>query len=1558
MGCSMSDKQTRFSTGMGKIVLGLMALMAMYLMVHDEADCTTIGLCDYSQHCSDGMMCPEGSCAFVAADGYCEPWQNRYGEMIFIGYYRRYDCDDTSCDCQAVCGIDMCGAPSKGECLEIIGGHFEYPSLWAYCDVGGEGGFPPRPCDDGDVCCLPSAPPVPPTPPVPPSPPPSGGNDMGHPLYSENGPNPKPSSPTPKFNFHYDYKYKVDRGMGMGWSHTYTYSLEEDPQTGNVIAYKETGGFPWTYYANGDGTYEAAPYDRSVLEKTGDTFTSTLRDGTKYMYNPDGQLDSIEDSNFNGLTMKYDPNGQLEEVADDFGRSLQLTYYAHGHLESVTDPNGNRYTFIYQESGPGSYNLVTVQYPDGTQKRFEYNDSNDPHNLTRIIDNNNNIAARYKYDRQGRIISTSRISGANAVEIDYRPAIGIFSDDFQEGMGPDWSNITGTVEVVGDPDQELYGDKVAHIQSGSMTCEFTEAMEGLKVSFDLWISEENTEAFWLKILNNTEGEDFGPWIRFTPDDIVQAELIYEGSAHRIGFARELSKNQWHRVEIEADAREFYTYFKIWIDCEYMGGHPFKRDTDELDSIMLDARTSGNDLYIDNFQLEEITMDGSKQIKKDEKGGREVLTIMQNNEFGGQSWQIVTTGKLDEGCQSCSSSKLYEYDGKWNLRRIVDANEIAIEMTYDDRGNMLSRAEAVGTTLERTTTWSWHPDFNKVIIETVKSVDTPGQNKVTTYSYDSNGNVLSETITGYSNGIPFSHMTTYFYNTRGQVIEIDRPRNDIPDVTTFDYHPDKGYITSITYPNGTVTYSGYDANHNVGTMIDLNGITTSYTYDDADRIETITVGSAVTEYDYDPVGNIDYVRMPEGNIIDYEYDESNRLIKITDDLGNYIVYGYDSLGNKIREEYHDDSGMLKKFLDFDYDPFNRLKIIKNPDNSFTEFSYDSNGNLRKRIDPLGIETEYAYDALNRLIKVTQAKSATEEAVTEYGYDSQDNLIWVQDAEARVTTYRYDDRGRLIETISPNTGTTTRAFDESGNLISKTDANYVIINYEYDALNRLTKIDFPDDQDMVYTYDEMDVAYGRGKLTRMQDGSGTTRYAYDERGNIIEQRVTINGTTYVTRYTYNLNNQATQISYPSGRVVTYSINDVGNITDVFIDGLTIISGMTYEPFGGLKEMQFALSSLQTTVNRDSRYQIKSIQAGNIVNRTYTHDFNGNIKSIKQNDSLPYPIILTGTDTYAYEQGKDWINDINTPDNTYSYTYGANGHIISNGVFTCEYNQWDRLKRVVKDGILGEYTYNGKGQRVKKLAGGITTIYHYDLAGNLIAETEENGNLIADYIYAGSERVGKVEPDGNLYYYHNDHLGTPIGMTDDNGIVVWKAAYRPFGRAEVHESSTIENNFRFPGQYFDQETGLHYNWYRYYDPRIGRYLSADPIGIWGDIKINPNLLQKKHLHIESLKMHLIGNAKHNIKLLQNNLYIYGLNNPLLIFDFLGLNAITNPQSKDDLIFYWGNWKTHTKDCYDKDHCDLMFSGCNLNCQDLYQDNYIALGICVTYCLVDYSFCLRGAQ
>jgi RHS repeat-associated protein len=157
-------------------------------------------------------------------------------------------------------------------------------------------------------------------------------------------------------------------------------------------------------------------------------------------------------------------------------------------------------------------------------------------------------------------------------------------------------------------------------------------------------------------------------------------------------------------------------------------------------------------------------------------------------------------------------------------------------------------------------------------------------------------------------------------------------------------------------------------------------------------------------------------------------------------------------------------------------------------------------------------------------------------------------------------------------------------------------------------------------------------------------------------------------------------------------------------------------------------------------------------------------------------------------------------------------------------------------VQDGpgnIIANYYYDPFGRRLWKEVGNTKTYFLYADEG-LVGEFDVSGIAIKAYGYKpGSTWTTDqffMKEGGNYYFYHNDHLGTPQKMTNISGAIIWSATYDAFGRAAVDAASTITNNLRFPGQYFDQETGFHYNWNRYYDPNTGRYITEDPVGFEG--------------------------------------------------------------------------------------------------------------------------------
>jgi RHS repeat-associated protein len=210
----------------------------------------------------------------------------------------------------------------------------------------------------------------------------------------------------------------------------------------------------------------------------------------------------------------------------------------------------------------------------------------------------------------------------------------------------------------------------------------------------------------------------------------------------------------------------------------------------------------------------------------------------------------------------------------------------------------------------------------------------------------------------------------------------------------------------------------------------------------------------------------------------------------------------------------------------------------------------------------------------------------------------------------------------------------------------------------------------------------------------------------------------------------------------------------------------------------------------------------------------------------------------DNWSYNDN----NELQSYDNV-AFEYDANGNMTkktdAGQVTNYIYNVEDRLTRV-EDGtgsLISSYYYDPFGRRLWKEVDGIRTYFVYADEG-LIAEVDEAGNVTKSYGYRPGSTWSTdplfMKQGSEYYFYQNDHLGTPQKMTAVNGAVVWSAKYSSFGKADIDLSSTVTNNLRFAGQYYDAETGLHYNYHRYYDPKTGRYLTPDPIGLAGGINL----------------------------------------------------------------------------------------------------------------------------
>jgi RHS repeat-associated protein len=360
-----------------------------------------------------------------------------------------------------------------------------------------------------------------------------------------------------------------------------------------------------------------------------------------------------------------------------------------------------------------------------------------------------------------------------------------------------------------------------------------------------------------------------------------------------------------------------------------------------------------------------------------------------------------------------------------------------------------------------------------------------------------------------------------------------------------------------------------------------------------------------------------------------------------------------------------------------------------------------------------------------------------------------------------------------------------------------------------------------------------------------------------------------------YGYNSAAQLNTLTTPSGQQIGYSYTN-NRVSGITINGQTLLYGATTEPFGPVA-LWFWGNGLKMWRDYDTDGRLITWEFRNgtaVLRKDQSFDLASHIVGISdavnpsasqtyQYDALDRLIVaqtgnpVTHTQQFVYDEIGNRQNatiDGNAVDLFYGTT---NNHLqtISGAVsanylngataLTFTYNNANRLVMIQISGTtLATYGVNALGQRVSKTVSGITTRFVYDEQGHLLGEYDGNGNLIQETVWLENLPVATLRPTGApgnptpiaFYYVHADHLGSPRAVTrPGDNVLMWQwDNLDPFGANAANETPSGQGVFkyglRFPGQYYDGETGTNYNYHRDYDPSIGRYEQSDPIGLWG--------------------------------------------------------------------------------------------------------------------------------
>ncbi|WP_431875413.1 DUF6531 domain-containing protein [Amycolatopsis sacchari] len=810
---------------------------------------------------------------------------------------------------------------------------------------------------------------------------------------------------------------------------------------------------------------------------------------------------------------------------------------------------------------------------------------------------------------------------------------------------------------------------------------------------------------------------------------------------------------------------------------------------------------------------------------------------------------------------------FDYDDARRLVAVVNSSGLALRFGYDAEGRIVEWVDRNGRF------YRYHYDENGRCVRTEGSavwgtiaydplrrttVETNSLGEVTTHQFNEANKLVrrvnplgaeisqewdaEDRLLSYTDEL--GRETRYTYDENGNLTRIRRPDGTV----LTSVHNELNLPVSITGPGGATTTYTYDERGNRTSVTDAAGTRTLLSYDERGHLTRIVDGLGNAHHVVtNDAGLPMAVTDPEGGTVHYTRDVFNRVTSVTDQLGGVTRYTWTIEGL----------------------PASRTT----PDGAVERWRYDGEGNLVEHIGPTGARTTYEVSGFDQVA----ARTTPDGARIGFRYDSELRLVEVTNAAGASWSYRYDAAGNLVGETDFNGRTVTYRHDAAGQLVERVNGAGQSVHYTRDALGRVVE-QRAGDRVSRFTY------RADGELIEATNPDAEVRFDRDVLGNVLAEHC--NGRTL--RNTYDALGHRTSRTTPAGTVSTYRYDSRGFLSALAI-GEHLLE-FAYDPVG--RERTRRLDGAVTVAQSwDAQHRLTAqvVSAGNpsgpdrvLQQRAYRYRADGALTAVDDllRGTQTYDLDAAGRvtavsgrgwrETYAYDPagnlaGARWSTPGSGDDERQGervtagtlvrsagrtgYQHDAQGRVVrrtrhglsgQRRTWTYTWDAEDRLTAVTTpDGHVWRYSYDALGRRIAKLhygPGGTELIERTDFTWDrtvLAEQTTSSGTTSWDY-EPGSTRplaqaeLTRDEVDRRFYAIVTDLVGTPTELIDPGGAIRWHARTTLWGAPTFTPRQAADCPLRFPGQYHDPETGLNYNYLRYYDPDTGSYASPDPLGL----------------------------------------------------------------------------------------------------------------------------------